>query len=179
MGPAFERERPCFTPGSERDENASAVREIDNAGVVKLRREPRKICFRVRSKLASRRGGERDENAGAVREIDNADAVKLRSHVLVKFLSRFALAAIICHCSSCSRRRFPFPRGFTPPFSPISTRFPHSEVKGQDVVCVIKNSATLAGALFTLHPSQEVVTVMAKDLVRTQHDIEKFYKLKS
>ncbi|KAF7802319.1 pyruvate kinase 1, cytosolic [Senna tora] len=170
MGPALERERHCFTPGSERDENAGAVRENDNAGIVKLRREPRKIHFCVRSKLASRRGGERDENAGAV---------KLRSHVLVKFLSRFALAAIICHCSSCSRRRFPFPRGFTPPFSPISTRFPHSEVKGQDVVCVIKNSATLAGALFTLHPSQEAVRVMAKDHVRTQHDIEKFYKLKS
>ncbi|KAF2307497.1 hypothetical protein GH714_029171 [Hevea brasiliensis] len=29
-----------------------------------------------------------------------------------------------------------------------------SEVKGDDVVCVIKNSATLAGSLFTLHASQ-------------------------
>nr|CBX25311.1 hypothetical_protein [Oryza brachyantha] len=29
-----------------------------------------------------------------------------------------------------------------------------SEVKGDDVVCVIKNSATLAGSLFTLHCSQ-------------------------
>lgn len=29
-----------------------------------------------------------------------------------------------------------------------------SEVKGDDVVCVIKNSATLAGSLFTLHGSQ-------------------------
>ncbi|XP_038702427.1 pyruvate kinase 1, cytosolic-like isoform X2 [Tripterygium wilfordii] len=29
-----------------------------------------------------------------------------------------------------------------------------SEVKGDDVVCVIKNSATLAGSLFTLHVSQ-------------------------
>ncbi|KAL0316148.1 UNVERIFIED_CONTAM: Pyruvate kinase, cytosolic [Sesamum radiatum] len=28
------------------------------------------------------------------------------------------------------------------------------EVKGDDVVCIIKNSATLAGALFTLHASQ-------------------------
>ncbi|KAF7802298.1 uncharacterized protein G2W53_041409 [Senna tora] len=79
-----ERERPCFTPGSERDENAGAVREIDNAGIVKLRREPRKIRFRVRSKLASRRGGERDENAGAVREIDNAGAVKLRKTQMQK-----------------------------------------------------------------------------------------------
>lgn len=26
-----------------------------------------------------------------------------------------------------------------------------SEVKGEDVVCLIKNSATLAGALYTLH----------------------------
>lgn len=29
-----------------------------------------------------------------------------------------------------------------------------AEVKGDDVVCVIKNSATLAGSLFTLHASQ-------------------------
>jgi hypothetical protein len=29
-----------------------------------------------------------------------------------------------------------------------------SEVKGDDVVCVIKNTATLAGSLFTLHCSQ-------------------------
>ena len=27
-------------------------------------------------------------------------------------------------------------------------------MKGNDVVCVIKNSATLAGSLFTLHASQ-------------------------
>lgn len=29
-----------------------------------------------------------------------------------------------------------------------------SEIKGDDVVCVIKNTATLAGSLFTLHISQ-------------------------
>ena len=29
-----------------------------------------------------------------------------------------------------------------------------SEVKGADVVCIIKNTATLAGSLFTLHVSQ-------------------------
>lgn len=29
-----------------------------------------------------------------------------------------------------------------------------AELKGEDVVCVIKNSATLAGSLFTLHISQ-------------------------
>lgn len=29
-----------------------------------------------------------------------------------------------------------------------------AELKGDDVVCVIKNSATLSGALFTLHISQ-------------------------
>jgi len=29
-----------------------------------------------------------------------------------------------------------------------------SEVKGNDVVCAIKNSATLAGSLFALHASQ-------------------------
>lgn len=28
-----------------------------------------------------------------------------------------------------------------------------SEVKGEDVVCLIKNSATLAGPLYTLHVS--------------------------
>ncbi|KAF7804351.1 pyruvate kinase 1, cytosolic [Senna tora] len=41
-----------------------------------------------------------------------------------------------------------------------------SEVKGQDVVCVIKNSATLAGALFTLHASQvhiDLPTLTEKD----------------
>ena len=29
-----------------------------------------------------------------------------------------------------------------------------SELKGEDVVCIIKNTATLAGSLFTLHVSQ-------------------------
>ena len=29
-----------------------------------------------------------------------------------------------------------------------------TEVHGEDVVCVVKNSATLAGSLFTLHVSQ-------------------------
>ncbi|KAJ6407551.1 PYRUVATE KINASE [Salix viminalis] len=41
-----------------------------------------------------------------------------------------------------------------------------SEVKGNDVVCVIKNSATLAGSLFTLHASQiriELPTLSDKD----------------
>nr|GMC88974.1 Pyruvate kinase [Ipomoea batatas] len=40
------------------------------------------------------------------------------------------------------------------------------EVKGEDVVCVIKNSATLAGSLFTLHASQipiELPTLSDKD----------------
>ncbi|KAF7815101.1 uncharacterized protein G2W53_029070 [Senna tora] len=37
------RERACFTPGSERDENAGAVREIDNAGTVKLRGLPMEL----------------------------------------------------------------------------------------------------------------------------------------
>jgi len=39
-------------------------------------------------------------------------------------------------------------------------------VKGNDVVCVIKNSATLAGSLFTLHASQiriELPTLSDKD----------------
>ncbi|KAI4349043.1 hypothetical protein L6164_009691 [Bauhinia variegata] len=41
-----------------------------------------------------------------------------------------------------------------------------AEVKGQDVVCVIKNSATLAGSLFTLHASQihiDLPTLTDKD----------------
>lgn len=41
-----------------------------------------------------------------------------------------------------------------------------SEVKGDDVVCVIKNTATLAGALFTMHASQvpiEMPTLSDKD----------------
>ncbi|XP_031381764.1 pyruvate kinase 1, cytosolic-like isoform X1 [Punica granatum] len=41
-----------------------------------------------------------------------------------------------------------------------------SEVKGEDVVCVIKNSATLAGSLFTLHASQihiDLPTLSDKD----------------
>ncbi|OAY40937.1 pyruvate kinase 1, cytosolic [Manihot esculenta] len=41
-----------------------------------------------------------------------------------------------------------------------------SEVKGDDVVCVIKNSATLAGSLFTLHASQiriDLPTLSDKD----------------
>ncbi|CAI0408153.1 unnamed protein product [Linum tenue] len=41
-----------------------------------------------------------------------------------------------------------------------------SEVKGEDVVCVIKNTATLAGSLFTLHASQiriELPTLSEKD----------------
>ncbi|XP_052730068.1 pyruvate kinase 1, cytosolic isoform X2 [Vigna angularis] len=41
-----------------------------------------------------------------------------------------------------------------------------SEVKGQDVVCIIKNSATLAGSLFTLHGSQihiDLPTLTEKD----------------
>ncbi|KAL2229343.1 UNVERIFIED_CONTAM: Pyruvate kinase 1, cytosolic [Sesamum indicum] len=40
------------------------------------------------------------------------------------------------------------------------------EVKGDDVVCIIKNSATLAGALFTLHASQiriDLPTLSDKD----------------
>ncbi|KAL5150133.1 Pyruvate kinase 1, cytosolic [Glycine soja] len=41
-----------------------------------------------------------------------------------------------------------------------------SEVKGQDVVCIIKNTATLAGSLFTLHASQihiDLPTLTEKD----------------
>jgi len=41
-----------------------------------------------------------------------------------------------------------------------------SEVTGQDVVCTIKNSATLAGSLFTLHASQvhiDLPTLTDKD----------------
>lgn len=41
-----------------------------------------------------------------------------------------------------------------------------SEVKGDDVVCSIKNTATLAGSLFTLHASQipiELPTLSDKD----------------
>ncbi|XP_010278268.1 PREDICTED: pyruvate kinase 1, cytosolic [Nelumbo nucifera] len=41
-----------------------------------------------------------------------------------------------------------------------------AEVKGEDVVCMIKNSATLAGSLFTLHVSQiriELPTLTDKD----------------
>lgn len=41
-----------------------------------------------------------------------------------------------------------------------------SEVKGVDVVCLIKNSATLVGSLFTLHASQihiDLPTLTAKD----------------
>lgn len=40
------------------------------------------------------------------------------------------------------------------------------EIKGDDVVCVIKNSATLAGSLFTLHASQiriDLPTLSEKD----------------
>lgn len=40
------------------------------------------------------------------------------------------------------------------------------EVKGNDVVCKIKNSATLAGSLFTLHVSQvhiDLPTLTDKD----------------
>ena len=39
-------------------------------------------------------------------------------------------------------------------------------MKGEDVVCVIKNSATLSGALFTLHASQihiDLPTLTDKD----------------
>lgn len=39
-------------------------------------------------------------------------------------------------------------------------------MKGADVVCVIKNSATLTGALFTLHASQihiELPTLSERD----------------
>ncbi|XP_059462613.1 pyruvate kinase 1, cytosolic isoform X2 [Corylus avellana] len=47
-----------------------------------------------------------------------------------------------------------------------------SEVKGEDVVCVIKNSATLSGALFTLHASQihidmPTLTDKDKDVIST------------
>lgn len=41
-----------------------------------------------------------------------------------------------------------------------------NEVKGNDVVCAVKNSATLAGSLFTLHASQiriELPTLTDKD----------------
>jgi hypothetical protein len=41
-----------------------------------------------------------------------------------------------------------------------------AEVAGQDVVCTVKNSATLAGALFTLHASQihiDLPTLTEKD----------------
>ena len=41
-----------------------------------------------------------------------------------------------------------------------------NEVKGDDVVCLIKNSATLSGSLFTLHVSQiciELPTLTDKD----------------
>lgn len=41
-----------------------------------------------------------------------------------------------------------------------------NNVKGNDVVCVVKNSATLAGSLFTLHASQiriELPTLSDKD----------------
>lgn len=40
------------------------------------------------------------------------------------------------------------------------------EVKGDDVICVIKNTATLAGSLFTLHASQiriDLPTLSDKD----------------
>lgn len=29
-----------------------------------------------------------------------------------------------------------------------------ADVKGQDVICIVKNSSTLAGSLFTMHVSQ-------------------------
>lgn len=41
-----------------------------------------------------------------------------------------------------------------------------TEVKGKDVVCLIKNSATLSGSLYTLHVSQiriELPTLTDKD----------------
>lgn len=41
-----------------------------------------------------------------------------------------------------------------------------TEVKGEDVVCLIKNSATLAGSLYTLHVSQiriDLPTLTDKD----------------
>ena len=40
------------------------------------------------------------------------------------------------------------------------------DVRGQDVVCVIKNTATLSGSLFTLHASQiriDLPTLSDKD----------------
>lgn len=40
------------------------------------------------------------------------------------------------------------------------------EVRGEDVVCVIKNTATLTGSLFTLHASQvhiDLPTLSDKD----------------
>lgn len=49
-----------------------------------------------------------------------------------------------------------------------------AEVTGQDVVCTIKNSATLAGALFTLHASQihidlPTLTEKDKEVISTFH----------
>lgn len=41
-----------------------------------------------------------------------------------------------------------------------------TEVDGEDVVCLIKNSATLAGSLYTLHVSQiriDLPTLTDKD----------------
>lgn len=49
-----------------------------------------------------------------------------------------------------------------------------AEVTGQDVVCTIKNSATLAGSLFTLHASQihinlPTLTEKDKEVISTFH----------
>lgn len=57
-----------------------------------------------------------------------------------------------------------------------------SEVNGDDVVCLIKNSATLSGSLYTLHVSQihidlptltdkdkEVSSLFAPDTMSTQN----------
>lgn len=48
-----------------------------------------------------------------------------------------------------------------------------AEVKGQDVSCVIKNTATLAGSLFTLHISQ--IHIDLPTLSDTDKDVSSVY----
>jgi len=54
-----------------------------------------------------------------------------------------------------------------PPFLQVA------ELKEDDVVCVIKNSATLAGSLFTLHISQ--IHIDLPTLSDADKDVSRFY----
>jgi len=51
-----------------------------------------------------------------------------------------------------------------------------SEVKGEDVTCLVKNTATLSGSLFTAHVSQihiDLPTLADKDKEVTNKNLER------